>query len=136
MPGKTNPVIPEMVMQAAMKVIAGDTAITSAASHGEFELNAFLPLIADTLLENLALLERAVTIFREKCADTLSANSERCAETLENSYAFASEYVPLLGYDAVARVIDENGGDAAKIREALKRAAEGKTQAIEGGETE
>ncbi|MDR2779604.1 MAG: aspartate ammonia-lyase [Synergistaceae bacterium] len=122
MPGKTNPVIPEMVMQTAMKVIAGDAAITAAASHGEFELNAFLPLIADTLLENLALLERAVTIFREKCADALSANRERCAANLENSFAFASAYVPLLGYDAVARVIDENGGDPAKIREALEHA--------------
>jgi aspartate ammonia-lyase len=124
MPGKSNPVIPEMVMQAAMKVIAGDAAVTAAALHGEFELNAFLPLIADTLLENLALLERAVTIFREKCADTLSANIERCKALLENSNAFASEYVPLLGYDAVARIIDENGGEARSIREALARAAE------------
>ncbi|MDR1509160.1 MAG: aspartate ammonia-lyase [Synergistaceae bacterium] len=123
MPGKTNPVIPEMVMQAAMKVIAGDVSVTVAALHGEFELNAFLPLIADTLLENLALLERAVTIFREKCVDMLSANGPRCEEILENSHAFAADYVPRLGYDAVARVIEENGGDAARIRAALEHAA-------------
>jgi aspartate ammonia-lyase len=124
MPGKVNPVIPEMAMQAAMKVISGDTAITMAASHGEFELNAFLPLIADTLLENLSILERAVTIFRQKCVDTLSADAERCGALLEGSYAYAASYVPALGYDRVAEIIEENGGDAARIKDALVRASE------------
>jgi aspartate ammonia-lyase len=119
MPGKTNPVIPEMVMQAAMKVIAGDCAITTAASHGEFELNAFLPLIADTLLENLSLLGRAAAILRIRCIELLTPDYERCESLLSGSYAFAASYAPLLGYDAVARVIDENSGDPAKIREAL-----------------
>ena len=67
MPGKVNPVIPEMVMQCAMRVIANDTAITMAAAHGEFELNAFFPLIADCLLESLELMTRAARLFREKC---------------------------------------------------------------------
>jgi aspartate ammonia-lyase len=120
MPGKSNPVIPEMVMQAAMKVIAGDAAITSAAAHGEFELNAFLPLIADTLLENLSLLERASALFRLKCVDTLFANAERCEALLGGSYAFAASFVATLGYDRVARAIADNGGDSAKIREALE----------------
>jgi aspartate ammonia-lyase len=124
MPGKVNPVIPEMTMQAAIKVISGDAAITMAAAHGEFELNAFLPLIADTLLENLAILERAVTIFREKCIDTLSANAARCAALLDGSYAYAASYAPLLGYDEVAGIIEENGGDPAKIKAALESEAE------------
>jgi aspartate ammonia-lyase len=123
MPGKVNPVIPEMTMQCAMKAIAGDTAITTAAAHGEFELNAFLPLIADTLLENLALLERAVTIFRTKCIDTLSADAARCAEILDRSYAFAASYVPLLGYDTVEAIITESGGDSARAKRALDDAA-------------
>ena len=63
MPGKVNPVIPEMVMQCAMKVMADDSAIAMAAAHGEFELNAFEPLIADCLLESLRLLIRSVRIF-------------------------------------------------------------------------
>jgi aspartate ammonia-lyase len=71
MPGKVNPVIPEMVMQAAMKAISNDAAVTLAAAHGEFELNAFLPLIADSLLESLSLLTRSVEIFREKCVDRI-----------------------------------------------------------------
>jgi aspartate ammonia-lyase len=122
MPGKVNPVIPEMTMQAAMKVIAGDAAITFAAAHGEFELNAFLPLMADTLLENLALLERTVTIFREKCVETLTADEARCAALLDGSNAFATSYVPRLGYDAVTRIIGENQGDPARVRAALEAA--------------
>jgi aspartate ammonia-lyase len=138
MPGKANPVIPEMAMQVAMKVISGDEAITSAASRGEFELNAFLPLIADTLLENLALLERTVTILRLKCIDVLSANAERCEALLEGSYAFAASYVPTLGYDAVAEAIERNGGDAAAVRDALEKLsaagprAGGLVQSVEG----
>jgi aspartate ammonia-lyase len=122
MPGKVNPVIPEAVMQAAMKVMAGDVAISAAASRGEFELNAFLPLIADTLLENISLLERAVSLFEEKCVNTLSANRERCLRLLESSCAFAASYVPLLGYERVAGIV-RGGGSAKEIKEALDRAA-------------
>jgi aspartate ammonia-lyase len=68
---KVNPVIPEATMQVAIKVIANDSAITTAAAHGEFELNAFLPLIADSLLESLTLLTDCVTMFQEKCVDLL-----------------------------------------------------------------
>jgi aspartate ammonia-lyase len=121
MPGKVNPVIPEMVMQAAMKVMAGDCAITIAAAHGEFELNAFLPLIADTLLENLSLLERAVTLLRTQCIELLTADRERCAELLGRSYAFAMACVPKLGYDCVARIIEKNRHNPEKIREELER---------------
>ncbi|MEI3339522.1 MAG: lyase family protein [Eubacterium sp.] len=66
MPGKVNPVIPEMTIQAAIQVMANDSAISMAASRGEFELNAFLPLIADNLLGSLELLENTVRLFREK----------------------------------------------------------------------
>jgi aspartate ammonia-lyase len=122
MPGKVNPVIPEMVVQTAMKVMSGDFAITMAAAHGEFELNAFLPIIADTLLENIELLERAVTIFRHKCVETLTADADRCKELLDSSYAFASSYVPLLGYERVAEVIGKND-DARRIRDSLDELA-------------
>jgi aspartate ammonia-lyase len=119
MPGKINPVIPEMVIQIALKAQANDYAITSAASHGEFELNAFLPLIADALLESLALLNRGARIFREKCVDLLAPDSARCAALLDNSYAFATAFVPKLGYDAVSRIIAECEGDPDRIRKKL-----------------
>jgi aspartate ammonia-lyase len=123
MPGKVNPVIPEMAAQVAMKVIANDLAVTMAAAHGEFELNAFLPLIADALLESLSLLSRAVPIFRERCVEALAPDRERCAALLGASYAFATAYAETLGYDAVSRIIAENGGDSQKIRDALAAAA-------------
>lgn len=124
MPGKVNPVIPECVMQIAMKVIANDTAITLAAAHGEFELNAFSPLIADALLESLSLLERAATILREKCIETLTPNRERCDELLKKSLAFAALYIPLLGYDAVSDIIKASGGYADAARRMLDEAAD------------
>lgn len=114
MPGKVNPVIPEMTMQCAMRIIANDTAITMAASHGEFELNAFLPLIADSLLESLELAERAVTIFREKCVEPLQADEKNCKKHLDESYAFATAYAPKLGYDTVAKVVKENTPEKAR----------------------
>ncbi|MDR2371312.1 MAG: aspartate ammonia-lyase, partial [Treponema sp.] len=120
MPGKVNPVIPEMVIQCAIKAEANDYAITAAASRGEFELNAFSPLIAECLLESLSLLGRAVFIFREKCVDVLDADRERCAALLERSCAFAMAYVQKLGYKAVERVILENRGDPEKVRKALE----------------
>jgi aspartate ammonia-lyase len=122
MPGKVNPVIPEMVIQAAIRVIANDSAITLAACHGEFELNAFLPLIAETLPESLSLLERAVSLLRTKCVETLKPNREKCAELLEASCAFAAAWVPRLGYDTVCRVLGENAMDAKKVRAALEAA--------------
>ncbi|MDR1067282.1 MAG: aspartate ammonia-lyase [Clostridiales bacterium] len=73
MPGKVNPVIPEMTIQTSIKVQANDFAVTMAAGRGEFELNAFLPLIADMMLESLSLLTDSVRVFREKCVETLSA---------------------------------------------------------------
>jgi aspartate ammonia-lyase len=122
MPGKVNPVIPEMVIQVAMRVQANDFAITQAASRGEFELNAFLPLIADSLLESLGLLERAVFLFRTKCIETIEPDARRCQTLLGSSLAFAAAYIPALGYDKVSRVIAEQGADAAKVRAALEAA--------------
>jgi len=119
MPGKVNPVIPEMVMQVAMKVMANDFAISLSASHGEFELNAFLPLIADSLVENLALLTNATELFRTKCVDLIKPNAERCRELLENSYAFATAYTSSVGYDKVSAIIAESGGNPQKARELL-----------------
>jgi aspartate ammonia-lyase len=120
MPGKVNPVIPEMAVQVSIKVMANDYALCMAASRGEFELNAFSPLIADALLESLSLLCRALPIFREKCIEPLRANRERCAALLENSLAFAAAWVPRLGYDKVRSIIEEQGGDPEKVRRALE----------------
>lgn len=120
MPGKVNPVIPEMVTQIAMKVMANDYAITMAAAHGEFELNAFLPLIADSLLESLELLIKAVEIFRCNCIETLQGNKDRCEELLDKSNAFATAYTGILGYDKVSEVMKDHEGNSELIRNTLE----------------
>jgi len=107
MPGKVNPVIPECVAQCAMQAIANDTAITLAASNGQLELNAFMPLIADALLDSLALLRNAVTRLRTACIDTLEADPAACACHLHASTASALLLVPHLGYEAAAALAKE-----------------------------
>lgn len=121
MPGKVNPVIPEMVIQVAIKVMSNDNAISTAASLGEFELNAFSPIIADALLESLDLLKNAAAIFRTKCIDLIQPDIKRCKQLLEDSYAYATSYAKELGYDKVCAVILESKGDSKKIKEALDK---------------
>jgi aspartate ammonia-lyase len=115
MPGKINPVIPEMAIQCSMKVIANDSAVTMAASHGEFELNAFLPLIADSILESLDLMKDTVDILQNKCIETLLPDKETCERHLSESYAFAASYIPELGYDKVSAVIHSHSPKEAKL---------------------
>ena len=123
MPGKVNPVIPEMTIQTALRVMANDSALATASALGEFELNAFSPLIADALLESLSLLCHAVPLFRSRCVELVRAEPERCARLLDDSWAFAAAYVPRLGYERVRIIIEENRDDPAKIRAALDAAA-------------
>lgn len=99
MPGKVNPVIPEMVTQVALKAIANDNAITGAASLGQLELNAFMPLIAESLLESLDLLCEGVELFNEKCIRNIAMNEERCVTNLEHSTAQAAGLIARIGYD-------------------------------------
>ncbi|MDR2460105.1 MAG: aspartate ammonia-lyase, partial [Deltaproteobacteria bacterium] len=124
MPGKVNPVIPELVIEVSMKIIANDLAITMAASRGEFELNAFLPLIAESLLESLTLAKETARIFRVKCIMTLEPNLEGLKDNLNKSLAFAAAYVPLLGYERVSKLIEKFGHDSSSLRQKLEKAAE------------
>lgn len=119
MPGKVNPVIPEMTTQAAIRVMGNDTALSIAAASGNFELNAFMPLIADTLLESLSLLTNAAGIFREKCIDPLAPDPENCRAHLDRSSVLVTALAPYIGYDAAAGILAECGGDRQKIKEAV-----------------
>ncbi|SDN18633.1 aspartate ammonia-lyase [Acetanaerobacterium elongatum] len=117
MPGKVNPVIPEMVTQVAIRVIANDTAISMAAANGNFELNAFMPLIAHSLLESLELLTASVKLFRTKCIELVVPNVKRCREHLERSMVLIASLAPAIGYDNAADIYRECGNDPEKIRE-------------------
>jgi aspartate ammonia-lyase len=112
-----------MTIQAALRVMANDGALATASALGEFELNAFSPLIADALLESLSLLCHAVPLFRSRCVELVRAEPERCGQLLDNSWAFAAAYVPRLGYERVRAIIEENRDDPAKMRAALDAAA-------------
>ena len=119
MPGKVNPVIPEAVSQVALQVFGYDATIAIAAGLGSLELNAFLPLVADCLLESLRLLAGAGGVLRRFCVEGIEADEERCAAHVRASSAAATALVPEIGYDAacdVARRAQERG---ATIREVV-----------------
>ncbi|MCR3760258.1 aspartate ammonia-lyase [Clostridium felsineum] len=104
MPGKVNPVICEMVSQVSMKVMANDTAISLAASFGQLQLNAFSPLISDSLLESLEILTNAINIFRKQCIDSITIDEEKCKEHLEASTAMVTALVHYIGYDKASYI--------------------------------
>ena len=103
MPGKVNPVIPEMMNQVAFRVMADDMAITQAAASGQLELNPFLPLIADSLFHMLDLLARSLPLFTERCIRGIRADAERCRRNLEGSYTLVTALVGVLGYDQACK---------------------------------
>ncbi len=120
MPGKVNPVIPEVVMQVAAQVIGNDAAITVGGLSGNFELNVMVPVITRNLLESISLLSAAATLFAHRCIDGLDADRERCGETVERSLALATALVPALGYDAAAEVAKEAWSRGRSVREVAR----------------
>ncbi|OEF98923.1 aspartate ammonia-lyase [Vulcanibacillus modesticaldus] len=121
MPGKINPVIAEMVAQVAMRVIANDYAITMASSSGQLELNAFTPLIAESLLESLELLNNAIKLFGEKCIKGIKVNEDRCRENLEKSSALVAALIHHLGYDKASEIAKKALSQDKTIKEVLKK---------------
>lgn len=116
MPGKVNPVIPEMMTQVAIKVISNDQAISMCAANGNFELNAFMPLIAHSLLESLNILKESIKIFRTKCIDVLLPNEENCKKHLDNSLVLVTALTPYIGYDMANKIISESENNPKKIK--------------------
>jgi aspartate ammonia-lyase len=104
MPGKVNPVITELVSQAAFQIMADDFAITLAAQSGQLELNAFLPLIAKNLFQMLDLLKNTLDIFINKCIKGIRADETRRAELLEKSFATVTALTGYIGYDKASYI--------------------------------
>lgn len=122
MPGKVNPVMAEMMGQVSMRVMANDFAITQAAMSGQLELNAFVPLIAESLLESLEILTNGVNAFREKCIEGITVNADRALENLENSTALVTALVHHIGYDKSAEIAKKALSDNRTIRELVLEA--------------
>jgi aspartate ammonia-lyase len=104
MPGKVNPVIPEVVNQVAFLVIGHDLTVTMCAEGGQLQLNAFEPTIGYCLLSSLRDLTAAVTTLTTRCVNGIEADVERCQALVENSITLVTALVPTLGYEASSRV--------------------------------
>jgi fumarate hydratase class II len=120
MPGKVNPVIPEMLIQVAAQVVGNDTTITMAGTGGNFELNVMLPVIAFNLLQSIALLGNACRVAAEKCIRDISANPDRCAAYIEQSLALVTGLVPHIGYDRAAELAYEAYRSGQTVREVAR----------------
>jgi aspartate ammonia-lyase len=114
MPGKVNPVIPEMVNQVCFDIIGGDITVTMAAEAGQLQLNVFEPIIAFRLLSGMMNLTRACKILQDRCVEGITANRERMQMFVEQSVGVITALVPVLGYEMtteIARDALENGRD-------------------------
>jgi len=107
MPGKVNPVIPEVVNQICFKVIGNDLTVTMAAEAGQLELNVMEPVIAQSLFESIEALKNGMTTLRIRCVDGITANEEVCRRMIENSIGLVTALVPVLGYEVCSSLAKE-----------------------------
>ena len=119
MPGKVNPVIPEVVNQVAFRVIGNDITITMAAEAGQLELNVMEPIIAYSLFESISMLRNACFTLTDKCVIGITANEERCRELVNNSIGLITALVPFLGYELCASVAKQAAATGTSVREVL-----------------
>ena len=117
MPGKVNPVIPEVVTQVAAQVIGNDMAITIGGMNGHFELNVYIPLMARNLLQSITLLASASRLLAEKCVDGIEANREQCAAYAERSLSVATALNPHIGYDRASEIVKKAAASGRSLRE-------------------
>jgi|TARA_B110000116_G_scaffold56151_1_gene47666 fumarate hydratase class II len=117
MPGKTNPVICEAMIQGCAQVIGNDMAITIGGQGGVFELNLMLPLIAHNLTNSITILSNSTNIFTEKLITSLKANKEKCAGYIEGSLAMCTSLVPVIGYDKAANIAYKAFNSGKTVRE-------------------
>jgi fumarate hydratase class II len=120
MPGKVNPVMPEVVLQVAAQVIGNDTAITIGGMQGQFELNVRIPLIARNLLQSLELLSNSSVLLAEKCVDGIEANLEGCERSAEGTLAVATALNPFIGYDKAAEIVKAAAASGGTLRDTAR----------------
>jgi fumarate hydratase class II len=122
MPGKVNPVIPEVVTQVSAQVIGNDAAITVGGLQGHFELNAFIPLMARNLLGSIGLLAAASRLFAEKCVDGIEPNRETLERYAELTLSAATALNPHIGYDRASEIVKEAAASGRSLREVARDA--------------
>ena len=107
MPGKVNPVIPEVTNQVCFKVIGNDTCVAFAAEAGQLQLNVMEPVIAESILESVTWLRNAIDTLRTKCVEGITVNAEHCYEMVRNSIGIVTALNPYIGYKASTKVAKE-----------------------------
>jgi len=117
MPGKVNPVIPEVILQIGAQVIGNDAAITIAGTQGNFELNVRVPVIARNLLDSITILASGARLFAERCVDGLEADEESLRRHAESTPAIATALNPHIGYDKATEIVKEAVASKRTIRE-------------------
>jgi fumarate hydratase class II len=122
MPGKVNPVMPEVVTQVAAQVIGNDTAITVGGMQGHFELNVFVPVIARNLLDSIRLLASAARLFAEKCVEGIEPNRENLERYAELTLSAATALNPYVGYDKASEIVREAAASGRSLREVAREA--------------
>ena len=119
MPGKVNPVIPEMMMQVSAQVIGNDNTITFSSSHGNFELNTMLPVMAHNLLESIHLLSTGTDVFEIKLIKDLEPNTEKLEENIQRNSILVTALVPEIGYDKAAEIAKEAISKSKTIKDVI-----------------
>jgi fumarate hydratase, class II len=122
MPGKVNPVIPEVVTQVAAQVIGNDAAITVGGMQGHFELNVFVPLLARNLLDSIELLAAAARLLDEKCVQGIEANRANAEHYAELTLSAATALNPYIGYDKATEIVKEAAASGRPLREVAREA--------------
>ena len=122
MPGKVNPIIPEVVTQVGAQVIGNDAAITIGGMSGQFELNVYVPLMARNLLQSIQLLASASRLLAEKCVDGIEANREQLERYAELTLSAATALNPHIGYDLAAEIVAEAARSGRPLRDVAREA--------------
>jgi fumarate hydratase class II len=117
MPGKVNPVMPEVVLQVAAQVVGNDTAITVGGLQGQFELNVRIPLLARNLLQSIHLLSTASVAFAEKCVDGIEVNREGTKRSAESTLAVATALNEHIGYDKATTIVQKAAKSGRMLRD-------------------
>jgi aspartate ammonia-lyase len=121
MPGKVNPVIPEVVNQVAYMVIGNDLTITLAAEAGQLQLNVMEPILAYSLATSMRTLTAAVNVLTTKCIVGITANRERCRDLVEHSIGIVTAVMPAIGYKRATEVAKEALETGVSVRELILR---------------
>ena len=104
MPGKVNPVMPEVMKQIAFQIMGNDLTITMAVQSGQLELNAFYPIIMHNLYESIIILTNGVETFVKNCITGIEANEKRCINLVNGSIGIVTALAPILGYEKAAEI--------------------------------